>query len=294
MGPSRQHSSSSSDSSLDDLVDFDSSGARVEEDNTELRQDEVLVTATLVNDVDERRERENRRQRRREQRQQALRPHDGEIIVEAQQWEQEDYHDNNDLEQRDTNNDNDLAKKDPESLLYSLMVQCLPERLRTKRAPLWLSLVLVVVILVIIVVATVSTTGNRGNSQSLDATESSSPTVAPSRPPLIAPSTSPSPTLALSTAAPEAQPSDMPSGNPSSLPSTAPTDCIFEPSACDDGSCGNCFDGTRTEPGCSCPRCECLVCISEPLCCTEFAWGNNVCINLAQTLCECTDTSSPA
>ncbi|KAL7555783.1 hypothetical protein ACA910_003933 [Epithemia clementina (nom. ined.)] len=81
---------------------------------------------------------------------------------------------------------------------------------------------------------------------------------------------------------------------PSLAPSQAPSklECVEEPSACDDGTCGDC----RTEhldAGCSCERCECAVCKQDPYCC-DVEW-DFMCVDHAEQYCNCDvpPTASP-
>lgn len=77
-------------------------------------------------------------------------------------------------------------------------------------------------------------------------------------------------------------------------PSEMPTagECIQDPSACDDGSCGDCLTD-HGGTGCSCERCECAVCTKDPFCC-DTVW-DSYCAGSAADLCDCDvpPTSSP-
>ncbi|KAL7563538.1 hypothetical protein ACA910_012353 [Epithemia clementina (nom. ined.)] len=76
-------------------------------------------------------------------------------------------------------------------------------------------------------------------------------------------------------------PSDYPSGYPSDMPSSI---CPEGPPLCDDGSCGDCTI-PRFNEGCSCERCECIVCEVDPFCCNQI-W-DGICVTQAVTLCGC-------
>ncbi|KAL7559161.1 hypothetical protein ACA910_010101 [Epithemia clementina (nom. ined.)] len=62
---------------------------------------------------------------------------------------------------------------------------------------------------------------------------------------------------------------------------------------CSETDCGNCKE-VRSEAGCSCHECECIVCLVDSFCCL-FAWDAQ-CVNVANDVCKCPSfpSASPA